>query len=115
MDRGELRPARSGIDRRYPPAIPLRQVVIGTKSVPLLRSSRTSRIIGKTATPTDNAMPFAIKTTDKPGKEELRKKLGPAHLDYLDRQMDILLAAAERFINNDPFAKGRALRRDHDR
>jgi len=38
-------------------------------------------------------MPFTIKTTDKPGKEELRKKLGPAHLDYLDRQMDILLAA----------------------
>jgi uncharacterized protein YciI len=76
-------------------------------------------------------MPFAIKTTDKPGKEELRTKLRPAHLDYLDSQKEILLAAgallsddgkhasggllvvdvedraaAQRFIDNDPFTKG---------
>jgi len=76
-------------------------------------------------------MPFAIRTTDKRGMDELRNKLQAAHLEYLDSQIGILLAAgslrsddnaratggilivdvedraaAERFIDNDPFAKG---------
>ncbi len=76
-------------------------------------------------------MPFAIRTTDKPGMQALRDKLQQAHLDYLDSQLGMLLAAgslrsddntqatggilivdvedraaAERFINDDPFAKG---------
>ena len=76
-------------------------------------------------------MPFAIRTTDKPGMDALRAKLQAEHLEYLDSQLGILLAAgslrsddgaraiggilivdveereaAERFINNDPFAMG---------
>ena len=75
-------------------------------------------------------MPFAIRTTDKPGVQELRDKLQAEHLAYLDSQLGILLAAgslrsddnrsatggilivdvedraeAERFINDDPFTK----------
>ena len=75
-------------------------------------------------------MPYAIKTTDKPGREDLRLKLRAEHLAYLDSQMSLLLAAgallsddgksasggllivdtddravAQRFIDNDPFTK----------
>jgi uncharacterized protein YciI len=75
-------------------------------------------------------MPFAIRTTDKPGMQELRNRLQADHLKYLDSQLGILLAAgslrsddnqtaiggilivdvedraaAERFINDDPFAR----------
>ena len=75
-------------------------------------------------------MPYAIKTTDKPGHEALRLKLREQHLAYLDSQVNLLLAAgallsddgksasggllivdtddravAQRFIDNDPFTK----------
>lgn len=75
-------------------------------------------------------MPYAIKTTDKPGHAELRAKLREQHLAYLDSQMSLLLAAgallsddgksasgglivvdtedravAQRFIDDDPFTK----------
>ena len=75
-------------------------------------------------------MPFAIQTQDKPGSAELRTKTRPAHLEYLTKHQDLLLAAgalinddgtgghggilivdtddraqAERFINEDPFTK----------
>jgi uncharacterized protein len=80
--------------------------------------------------PREDAMPYAIKTTDRPGHAELRAKLREQHLAYLDSQMSILLAAgallsddgksasggllvvdtddraaAQRFIDNDPFTK----------
>jgi uncharacterized protein YciI len=76
-------------------------------------------------------MPYVIQTVDKPNSGELRAKLRPAHLDYLTANQHLLLAAgavinddgtgghggvlivdtderaaAERFINEDPFAKG---------
>jgi hypothetical protein len=75
-------------------------------------------------------MPYAIQTRDKPGTGELRLATRPAHLEYLTRNKDKLLAAgalvddsgniaqggilivdteeraeAERFINEDPFTK----------
>ena len=75
-------------------------------------------------------MPYAIKTTDKPGHAELRNKLREQHLAYLDSQLTLLLAAgallsddaksapggllivdtedraaAQRFSDNDPFTK----------
>ena len=74
---------------------------------------------------------FAIKTTDKPDREELRNRLRAEHLAYLDSQIDKLVAAgallsddgqhasggllivdvedragAEQFIAQDPFTKG---------
>jgi uncharacterized protein YciI len=76
------------------------------------------------------AMPYAIQTQDKPGTAELRAATRPAHLEYLTANQNLLLAAgalinddgtggnggillidtderaaAERFINEDPFTK----------
>jgi uncharacterized protein YciI len=75
-------------------------------------------------------MPYAIQTRDKPGTAELRLATRPAHLEYLTKHKDKLLAGgalvddagasaqggllivdveerteAERFINEDPFTK----------
>ena len=75
-------------------------------------------------------MPYAIQTRDKPGTGELRLATRPAHLEYLTKHKDKLLAGgalvddtgntaqggiiivdtddradAERFINEDPFTK----------
>ena len=75
-------------------------------------------------------MPYAIQTLDKPGTADLRASTRPAHRDYLKAHQHLLLAAgalinddgtggnggillvdtddravAERFINEDPFAK----------
>jgi hypothetical protein len=75
-------------------------------------------------------MPYAIQTRDKPGTAELRLATRPAHLEYLVKHQDKLLAGgalvddagttaqggllivdtderaeAERFINEDPFTK----------
>src|SRR5262245_34758933 len=75
-------------------------------------------------------MPYAIQTQDRPGSAELRASTRPAHLEYLTKHKDKLLAAgalinddgtgghggllivdtderseAERFIAEDPFTK----------
>lgn len=75
-------------------------------------------------------MPYVIHTVDKPNSSEVRASARSAHLEYLDKNMHLLLAAgalidddgtggnggilivdtdnredAERFINNDPFTK----------
>jgi uncharacterized protein YciI len=77
-----------------------------------------------------NAMPYVIQTQDKPDSAQIRAQARPAHLEYLTRNQDKLLAAgalidddgtgghggvlivdtddraeAERFINEDPFSK----------
>ena len=73
-------------------------------------------------------MPYMIETFDKADSHDLRLAIRPAHLDYLDAHVDLLLAcgaklsddgaqangglylvdledraAAQRFIENDPF------------
>jgi uncharacterized protein len=78
----------------------------------------------------ENDMPYAIQTLDKPNAAELRAANRPAHLEYLTANQHLLLAAgalinddgtggsggliivdtderaaAERFINEDPFTK----------
>ncbi|MCC7546381.1 MAG: YciI family protein [Burkholderiales bacterium] len=75
-------------------------------------------------------MPYAIQTEDKPGTAELRASVRSAHLDYLTANKHLLLAAgaltgddgagghggillvdtedraaAQRFIDEDPFTK----------
>ena len=75
-------------------------------------------------------MPYAIITQDKPNHLHLRNEVRAVHLDYLERNRHLLLAAggitdddgeggyggvllvdtedraeAERFIQNDPFTK----------
>lgn len=75
-------------------------------------------------------MPFLIETFDKPNSQALRLEIRQSHLDYLDRNVNILLAcgaklsddgdtasggiylvdldsreAAEQFIQADPFYK----------
>lgn len=75
-------------------------------------------------------MPYAIQTRDKPGTAQLRADTRAAHLDYLTKNKDLLLAAgalieddgsggnggilivdtddrkvAEKFIADDPFTK----------
>ena len=75
-------------------------------------------------------MPYAIITKDKPNSSALREQVRPEHLEYLTRHQSRLLAAgaqtddagtggygavilldtedraeAERFIQEDPFAK----------
>jgi uncharacterized protein YciI len=75
-------------------------------------------------------MPYAIQTRDKPGAAQLRADMRAAHLDYLTKNKDLLLAAgalieddgtggsggilivdtddrkvAEKFIADDPFTK----------
>jgi uncharacterized protein YciI len=75
-------------------------------------------------------MPFLIDATDKQGQLELRQKLRPDHLEYLNGQVHLLLAAgaklsddgttslgsfylvdveeralAETFINADPYMR----------
>ena len=75
-------------------------------------------------------MPFAIITTDKPGREQVRTEYQTAHKKYLDDNKHRLLAAgamlrddavtahggillvdtesreeAEEFVRNDPFSK----------
>ena len=76
-------------------------------------------------------MPYMIETWDKPGSLELRAKLRPAHLEYLDANKALLIAcgakldddgnpaggglyvvdvdsrqSAQRFLEADPFAQG---------
>lgn len=76
-------------------------------------------------------MPYMIDTFDKPDTGELRQKLRPAHLDYLEQNKKLLLACgakllddgvtgtgsfyildvetreeAQAFIDADPFASG---------
>jgi uncharacterized protein len=76
-------------------------------------------------------MPYMIETWDKPGSLDLRARLRPAHLEYLDAHKTLLLAcgakldeagepaggglyvvdldtreAAQRFIDADPFHQG---------
>jgi len=75
-------------------------------------------------------MPYAIQTKDKPDSAQIRAAARPAHLEYLTRNKDKLLAAgalinddgtggdggilivdtedrkeAERFVAEDPFTK----------
>lgn len=75
-------------------------------------------------------MPYAIHLTDKPGSADLRAKTRPAHLEYLTKNQQMLLAGgalinddgtgghggiiiidtddravAERFIQDDPYTK----------
>ena len=75
-------------------------------------------------------MPYAIQLVDKPGSAQLRASTRAAHLDYLTKRKDLLLAAgalidddgtgghggillldtddraeAERFVAEDPFNK----------
>lgn len=75
-------------------------------------------------------MPYVIQTVDKPDSAEVRANARPAHLEYLTANKHLLLAAgavvnddgtgghggvlivdtddraaAERFINEDPFTK----------
>ena len=75
-------------------------------------------------------MPYVIQTKDKPGSAQIRAQARPAHVEYLTKHKDKLLAAgalidddgtgghggvlivdtderaeAERFINEDPFSK----------
>jgi uncharacterized protein YciI len=75
-------------------------------------------------------MPYAIQTKDKPNSAQIRASARPAHLEYLTKNMDKLLAAgalinddgtggdggilivdtedrkeAERFIAEDPFTR----------
>lgn len=75
-------------------------------------------------------MPYAIQTKDKPNSAQIRASARPAHLEYLTKNKDKLLAAgalinddgtggdggilivdtedrkeAERFIAEDPFTK----------
>jgi uncharacterized protein len=75
-------------------------------------------------------MPYVIQTKDKPNGAAIRAQARPAHLEYLTKHTDKLLAAgalidddgtgghggvlivdtddraeAERFINEDPFTK----------
>ena len=76
-------------------------------------------------------MPYMIETWDKPGSQELRAKLRPAHVAYLEANQGLLIAcggklddagavangglyivdvdsreSAQRFIEGDPFAQG---------
>ncbi|MDO5604215.1 MAG: YciI family protein [Paracoccus sp. (in: a-proteobacteria)] len=76
-------------------------------------------------------MPWMIETYDRPGSDDLRRQLRPAHLDYLEANWRLLLACgaklddkgeaasgglyliaaenraeAEAFIAADPFHKG---------
>ena len=80
-------------------------------------------------------MPYVIQTQDKPDSAQIRAQARPAHVEYLTKHKDKLLAAgalidddgtgghggvlivdtderaeAERFINEDPFTQGRAVR-----
>jgi uncharacterized protein YciI len=75
-------------------------------------------------------MPYVIQTQDKPGSANVRAEARPAHLEYLTKHQNLLLAAgalieddgtggnggvlivdtdsraeAEKFINEDPFTK----------
>ncbi|HUF19668.1 MAG TPA: YciI family protein [Burkholderiales bacterium] len=75
-------------------------------------------------------MPYAIQTRDKPGTAQLRADTRAAHIDYLTKHKDLLLAAgalieddgtggnggilivdtddraaAEKFIADDPFSR----------
>lgn len=75
-------------------------------------------------------MPYVIQTQDKPGSANVRAEARPAHLEYLTKHQNLLLAAgalidddgtggnggvlivdtdsraeAEKFINDDPFTK----------
>ena len=45
-------------------------------------------------------MPFLIETWDKPGHQHVRQTSRPAHLDFLERNKDLLLACGAK-LNDD--------------
>jgi uncharacterized protein YciI len=51
-------------------------------------------------------MPFLIDATDKEGQLALRQKWRPAHLDYLNRQMHLLLAAGAKLSDDGTASQG---------
>lgn len=45
-------------------------------------------------------MPYMIETFDKPGTEQLRQELRPAHLDYLEENKKMLLACGAKLLED---------------
>lgn len=51
-------------------------------------------------------MTFLIETFDKPNSEALRLKVRPSHLDYLDANVDLLLACGAKLSDDGKTASG---------
>lgn len=51
-------------------------------------------------------MPFAVIATDKPGAADLRARTRPEHLDYLEANLDRLVAAGALFDDEGASATG---------
>jgi uncharacterized protein len=52
------------------------------------------------------AMPFLIDATDKPGQLALRQQMRPDHLEYLNGQVHLLLAAGAKLSDDGATPQG---------
>jgi uncharacterized protein YciI len=51
-------------------------------------------------------MPFMIETFDKAGHHDLRLKVRPAHLEYLDAHASLLIACGAKLSDDNSMAQG---------